>query len=638
MNEKTTVTLADGTELVFMGKLSADEVSAKVGEFRASRTPPSELPGSTPRLRAQVRAPEPPTAGQEWVGGYGKLGGQLAKGAGAVLKGAYEMAKPNSAGDYVASLFPGGLPLKRAFDGALEMNSRAQVAKSPAESIAYSAAAALPFVGPMAADLGEDIGKGELGTAVGKVGTMAAMGAGQGAFTRWQGKRAVASQARAQVAAEAATKAVQKPVQEIVNSVLGPTARNPRAEQTFEPVLQRIAAESDVKTTGMTVDRASTLALEIAKKEGGKFEVLAKSDMPKPIAPEQVGAITAFLDERIANELGTLPDASVVQLQKLRTAFDKPHTVESLNRIQKRLNDETAKMFHTNPRAAEAMAADPYWGVAKEVRGMVADTVYKNLSDPRAKESYQMSGKASEVATEMAQRAVLARREVASGSIMPSPWEGAEAGIGVGTGNPGLATFAAMRYATRRMSALRQNKLDHPDYVLTEQLKKIEQPKVAKPSGDVTPPAIGRLTPTQRISPDVERGLINNAQPWDEVSQAELPTAAPSRGYPAWTNSMPPELPPWAIAKDRLLGRSAPPVAEEPPYIPEGSPKSVGGVRGLPPVEEAVDFSLRKPAPKKPPYTQSEKTQAEYQRMIREMRLKQLKEMMESNRRLLKKK
>lgn len=109
--------------------------------------------------------------------GASNLGSQAWQGAKQLAGGLYETGKD--------VLFPQGntegqrlsfLAHKYVLDPADAENKKAQTASSPLESVGHSVAAALPFVGPWAANLGEQAGTGDVGGALARGGTqMAAM-------------------------------------------------------------------------------------------------------------------------------------------------------------------------------------------------------------------------------------------------------------------------------------------------------------------------------------------------------------------------------------------------------------------------------------------------------------------------------
>lgn len=456
------------------------EYKAQVS-FQPIAAPVGELPGSTPRLRAAAGAPEP----QPEQGFFGQAGTRLKEmGAGmakdASISAAANVVSPVAGAAYTLAQILRGSH-KEATEGASPLG-------------------AIPIIGPMAGQMGRDAGEGNYGGAAVNAAMLAptAVGAARGAtrgasgIQRLRKTSAINKQVAGQVAAEEAAIAAPKPVQDIANATIGATARNPRFEATIQDVIPELIPELGEGTlkAGVTVGRAKRALYNIANRNGQKFETLAAEDMAKPVPVEQFKPIIDFLDQEIANPIGAVTESQVKQLVKLRENFTQPHTVRSVNDIQKALNNKLAKMFHSSPNAAEAMASDPYWQAAREVRGLVADTVYRNLSDPRAQKAYQMSGKAREVATEFAQTEVLSRRSVKEGAMLPSPWE-----VGVGTTSP---AFAAVRYGVRRMEQLRNKKVDHPDYILTKALQEWKPSGIPKPTGEIPeyhPPAdaLGKL-------------------------------------------------------------------------------------------------------------------------------------------------
>lgn len=111
----------------------------------------------------------------------------IGEGALDFLKGSVVGMVPTSGADLVTlALGPPGsyLAKKMVFDPAAAMAKRASAAPTLSEKVGYGTAAAIPVLGPMAADVGEELGKGKEGMLrlLGKGGAMAALSAGGGAL------------------------------------------------------------------------------------------------------------------------------------------------------------------------------------------------------------------------------------------------------------------------------------------------------------------------------------------------------------------------------------------------------------------------------------------------------------------------
>ncbi len=146
-------------------------------------TSPDGSPGYIPHDRV-VEAQKtgfkpvyPPSEQSKPYAGFGasNLGSQAWQGAKQLAGGLYETGKD--------VLFPQGntegqrlsfLAHKYVLDPADAENKKARTASSPTESIGHSAAAALPFIGPWAANLGEQAGTGDVGGALARGGTQVA--------------------------------------------------------------------------------------------------------------------------------------------------------------------------------------------------------------------------------------------------------------------------------------------------------------------------------------------------------------------------------------------------------------------------------------------------------------------------------
>lgn len=155
--------------------------SGKSYKFPAGTSPQEALEFLNTQQGPKVLSPPPPgTPPGQWPPDV-SLGG-LAKGAWEGVKGV--AGTPVALGKALAapptspeesSIGPTGRLIKRVmFDPAAEMKEKAQHAKSPAESIGYSIAEAIPFVGPVAAKIGEKIGSGKVSEGIGEGLTYAA--------------------------------------------------------------------------------------------------------------------------------------------------------------------------------------------------------------------------------------------------------------------------------------------------------------------------------------------------------------------------------------------------------------------------------------------------------------------------------
>lgn len=319
------VTVAGPNDWQTVGPTSMPEAN------RAKLMANQQLPGSTLRLRQAVGAPEPPPP----VPLFERLKqsvGNAASGAGEVIGGAAQglvgsLAPPKTLGD--VSALAGGLPglmAKRMLvDPAMAEGGQAvDLAKQGrySEAAGHGLAAAIPGIGPAAANVGEDVGQGEFGKAWGKTAAMVGMAGVAGAAPEMASMYRAAKTARQIKAPVEAWNHAVKPV-DATATPKNLTIAGPYLKQV-EQAMGKVATDAQMPTEGLSglIDFTKShigqqTADAIAPHAGVQVSVRGYGNMALGQAETRLQTINALLNKYYKSD----PEAQA-QVLKVKDGVD----------------------------------------------------------------------------------------------------------------------------------------------------------------------------------------------------------------------------------------------------------------------------------------------------------------------------
>ena len=475
--------------------LTTSTVEADPWEKYVVKETPQPLPGSTPRLRAAAGAPETeplfgstarlrtatgaPDIPEDPRARFGKfITDKVAPAFGETMKGAALGMMPRDwkdAGE--AAISPGTYAARRTVvEPAIEMGRRAIAAPTVSEKIGYGAAAALPMVGPAAVDIGEEVGRGELGRVAGKVGAMATLGALGKTATSRLGAYEVGRPGRA--AGKAAMK-LQDAHENVGKPLLTNLTKRGVSDVKFSrDVFERNAIGDTLDELGNGAGVEAGKAALKAAVPRERFEVLAGAANRRAqriIGPvnqqielhgqrpirlgDAAGEIRGSLTEQFRRDF----PSEVARLEKIADNYDAQgvttlgeayRDVVNLNQLL----DTLAKK--PNGEFARITNSDPTWGYLVRVKENLRDQVFKKSGMPDwVLEEYQRYGSQRHLADSLAASQGKYEGWVPSEVTGAPGWKrrlsgGAISAVGTAQGRLGTAAYGASRALLPDLAAL----------------------------------------------------------------------------------------------------------------------------------------------------------------------------------------
>ena len=427
----------------------AKKIVEKYPEYRTQVSldpaPVGELPGSTPRLRQAVGAPEP----QPEQGFFGQVGTRLkdvgvgmAKEAGTV--GALNVASPVAGAAYTLAQILRGSH-KEATEGASPLGG-------------------IPIIGPMAGQMGRDIGERNYGGAAVNAAMLAPtpFGAARGATTGAKGF------ARGMATREVAKVNLRNNAAKLeMIDIFRPSVKDARYEADIAAMLPRITRAAGSKEAIVNAESPTAAFAEGTRKAlieaKGEFE----NSFIKPA--EGVLADTAVVSktmkDAITNRMRFDRPGLVKQIERKAAKYDRPMTVSEIYENLNQVNNELEAFSKASPSQQRLTVKHPTMGyLVKEAKGLRA-TLYKNLPEG-APEAHQAVGQLGKILGLAEETAIIARRTPHDKWGL-SAGEAAEVGVGAASGRPYLAGLGIGR-------SLMQKGKKHPDIRLRKALEKLD--------------------------------------------------------------------------------------------------------------------------------------------------------------------
>ncbi len=483
--------------------LSSADLAAKL------TTPTGPLPGSTPRLRAAVGAPEP----KPEPGFFGQAGERL----GGMLGSMAKDASINAAiGPIPAAMKTGYDILKGAHDEGSTGASR----------LGY-----VPIIGPMAGQLGRDIGERNYGGAAvqgAALGTTA-LGLASGLARGASGLRQYASEAPARASLKKYATRLEGET-ELTNMV-----RRDPTDESFRPNSRQALPYALDEISGGKGTKAGVKALEKLPEEqvfsemargadnAGKralgytlSEIESRGQQPidlSPVRAEIRGQITDDFRAKFptqATHLEQVAERYASRAVPREQAFkDLVTTNQQLEALEAKSPVERAKIIR----------ADPEWGYLVGIKRILRDKVFEGLPKS-ALDQYQLYGKLANMRDQFQARATELEGNVQPGAMAAAQGGLETAGVGVGFGRAGTAIYGLSKAAKGAAG------VTHPARQLISALKKIDY---ADPTPLAAPTMIRGLLPpgpVQMGPADIPPGNTGYAMPAELLrNQRSLPDA-----------------------------------------------------------------------------------------------------------------
>jgi hypothetical protein len=511
------------------GGLPEPEQMRVVSSFGQAQSQPATTP------QAQ---PEGPSAGQRFYGKfeqYSPIG--MVK---AIPDMARDMAEESRGRAGITG--PGVVLTKKLIvDPAIQMGSKAKDAFKQgrySEAAGYGLAAALPMVGPMAADIGETAGKGDIaGLAGAAVGTVASALAGKAlanpratAVEIGKGAKAVVKAPGKAISAGVnrvidAARSAQSP-ETLMTQAVKPRANNMNWDQSLKTALPNLKlGEKLIGKSVETVDDAIA-ATQAAKKN--IWEDYSSRLGRHKSATIDGNAIADSMVQSIDPRTAQLNPELAAKVAKQAETYRRPLTLEEAENFLHSANRDLHTYYSKNKVGQKVALGDPDMASTVAEAGALRSQIYgtlDKLDGPGAAFTKQKYGSLLNIEEElMRRRNVAARQQPESLSEQIGKWQSyGKVAKGLATGNAGAVVegmaqgkmASALKEAGKADSLLRYAFKNYkgtiaPEFVPAEVVNKgmlsppaIQNPRLALPgTGETTPfEAYATQVPGSRYKP-----------------------------------------------------------------------------------------------------------------------------------------
>ena len=444
----------------------------------AATTPvPQPLPGSTPRLRAAVGAPEheplpgaterlrtatgAPDIPEDPRARFGKIvTDEVVPGFGETIKGSTLGMLPQSEGDVATLAFAPSAYLgkKMVVDPAIEMERRSRDASSNVEKLGYLGAAVLPLAGPAAADVGEKLGRGEVGRVVGNLGAMAAMGGVAKGLGRVAARRAEGAPVRESIRLQEAHENIGKPL------FISVTRRGVGDPKYGADVTKSLGGILDELAQGQGVEAGKKMLRDAVPRE--RFDVLANAAERR--AQRIIGPVKQQIElhgDRLINTEALTAEIKPPSNPVVRAEF--PEVVSKIEAMNARLRQgpitlregyEAVTMFNEmldtiakkQPgEFSRIVRNDPDWGHIVQAKESLRNQVFKDLPEWTL-EQFQEYGATAHIRDSLRAAATKNEAWVSPDITGPPSWMQKAKGLGIAgigalQGRMGTTAYGASR-------------------------------------------------------------------------------------------------------------------------------------------------------------------------------------------------